>query len=132
MHLELELANIAEEYHAAILRWAPKNDGLFKSVITVAVGGTARPLLLVGSAHSAFADGQCIAVLNPSKELAAEILPGVAYTPAHLKKVAAGRCDCLVGLFIEHYKKGKKQVTLTEYVATSPRAVEISPRDFGA
>jgi hypothetical protein len=130
MKLEHQIADIAEAHHATALRWAPKNDGHFKSLVTVLIDDKVLPLLLVGNVHSTCEDGDCIAVLNPTKELAAALMPGVAYAPADLKKIAAGSCDCMVALFLDHYKK-KKQTVLGKYVAKTPRPVEISAQTYG-
>lgn len=130
MKLENQIAEIAEAYHALLTRWAPMNNGHFKSVVTVSITNKPLPLLLVGNAQSNAQDGDCIAVLNPSKELASKLAPGVGYIFGSLQEMAAGNCDCMVYLFLEHYKENKRRI-LGTYEAKTPREVEVTANSFG-
>lgn len=130
MITETQIIQFAQPYHALLLSLSPENDGLFKAIATVHDAGTDKPLLLVGNAHSQVQDGECIAILNPSKDLMKEVKPGVAYTPGVLKEIVAGRCEQMFHLWFDHYKKGAKQVSvLASYKKKGIRPVEVTARD---
>lgn len=132
MKLATNFTNDIRQIHAALARIAPQSSGVFKAVITVNLEGETKPLLLAGSAHAACDDGQCIAILNPARDLANEIQPGCAYHPMLLRKLVAKRCEQMAHFWFNHYKSPEAQVSiLASYTSKTSRPAEIEAGDFG-
>lgn len=72
-----------------------KPDVYFKQTIELERGGE-KNLLVVGSVHRDFDDGDCVAVLDPDYRLAEQLNGGVGYTAAILKDLATGHCKAMV------------------------------------
>jgi len=132
MSIATDLKNDIREIHAALARIAPQSSGVFKALITVNSNGEAKPLLLLGNAHAACDDGECIAILNPDRDLANEIQPGCAYAPEHLRKLVAQRCEQMAHFWFDHYKSPESRVSvLCSYASEVSRPVEMKAGAFG-
>lgn len=118
-----QLTKIADTVFRNLLPISAKESGIFRLLMTVDIDGAAKPLLIVGNAHSQIEDGDCIAVLNPDHDLLSELHGGVAYM-AGLKEIVSGRCDAMVHLWIEAYGSNETSV-LYKYLSRSPSAAKF-------
>ena len=105
MSIKDEVRELAVGYFKAILPISASDNGLFKGVITGKFDGTAKPVLLLGNAHSRMEDGHCIAIVNPDKELVDELTPGCGYSASILREIVAKRCDLAMDVWVDAYKK---------------------------
>ncbi|MGE0086574.1 MAG: hypothetical protein AB7S75_19375 [Desulfococcaceae bacterium] len=61
--------------------------------------------LIVGNAHREVEDGHCIAIINPDESLLTQVVAGCAYTGDTLKNIVKGKCDLMIEIWIDVYKK---------------------------
>ena len=99
-----QVKQAAVRHFLGVLPSSAGDNGMFRSMSTMHVGGENKPLLLVGNAHSRVEDGHCIAILNPDQELIDKIHAGCAYSSAILKEIVAKRCDLALDVWIDAYK----------------------------
>ncbi|HEP6431517.1 TPA: hypothetical protein VDB83_005849 [Burkholderia cenocepacia] len=109
------------------LRYAD-HGGTFKGVFTLNIDGTAKPVLLVGAAHGMHEDGEVIAILNPDEELVDRVHAGVGYAGGLLKEIIAGKCDAMVHLWIEAYRKDPASIIDKYQPRTDPVAAKFEVR----
>jgi hypothetical protein len=99
------------ELFTTINKASPKMHGNFKLLITLKVDRKALPVLIVGTAHSKQEDGYAIVVLNPHPDLFDQIKAGVAYHEDHLKDKVKHKCDFMIQLWFDLYKRNKYNIT---------------------
>ncbi|MBN3729485.1 hypothetical protein [Burkholderia sp. Tr-20390] len=104
------------------------HGGTFKGLFTLNVDGSPKPVLLIGAAHGTHEDGQVIAILNPDEELSARVHAGVSYTGGLLKEIVAGKCDAMVHLWIEAYRKDPGSIIDTYQPRTDAVAAKFEVR----
>ncbi|MDR9836787.1 MULTISPECIES: hypothetical protein [Herbaspirillum] len=120
--LILLLAEIAFDVLTPLIKYAGAASP-FKAKITVRHGDADFPLLIVGSAHQPQEDGQVIAVLNPDLDLESAIHAGCAYHGPLLKDIVSGKCNAMVMVWLDAYKRPEAGRTiLASYVSRSPSA----------
>lgn len=113
-----QLTTVAESLFRTILRVSAEENGIFRALLTVNLDGTPKPLLVVGSVHPRIEDGECIAVLNPTRDLSEELRGGVAYGGG-IREIVQGRCDAMVNLWIDAYGRSATSV-LYSYASRAP------------
>ncbi len=127
MDINKSLIEIAEK---TILKALSTEDekGIHK-VINIELDGKIKPLFLVGYVSQEIEDGSCIAILNPDKDLISRIESNVGYSGAILKKIIAQKCDCMVQIWLDAYKKGNDRIAvLSKYKSRSfsnPKSVAV-------
>ncbi|CAJ6621777.1 Uncharacterised protein [Burkholderia pseudomallei] len=104
------------------------HGGTFKGVFTLNVDGTPKPVLLIGAAHGTHEDGQVIAILNPDEGLVDRVHAGVGYAGGLLKEIVAGKCDAMVHLWIEAYRKDPASIIDKYQPRTDPVAAKFEVR----
>lgn len=122
-----QLTQIATSVFVTMLKSSSDERGTFRVLMTANIEGETKPLLLVGSAHPRIEDGDCIAILNPDKELCEEVTAGCAYNEALLRDIVGGKCDALVHLWIETYVKEGVNV-IAKYKARTPSPAKFEVR----
>jgi hypothetical protein len=85
-------------------------------------GSDVKTLMVVGSVHRDFADGNCIVILNPDESLVGQIKSGVAYHPRGLKRVVANRCDAMLQMNLI----GQRSQVVGRYRARRGRSVTFA------
>lgn len=98
--LEEDIKETATAIFRTLLRYSKENQGIFRVLLTSK--HDEKPFLIVGNAHSGVEDGHCIAILNPTPELAEEVRGGVAYQ-SHIKKIVNKKCDLMLDMWIDDY-----------------------------
>ncbi len=63
-------------------------------------GNETKPVLVVGSVHRDFSDGNCVVILNPDESLVDQVRSGVAYHPVGLKRTVAKCCDAMLQVHV--------------------------------
>lgn len=104
----MSLKELLKKYaiEAVINALSEKNDDKgFKEIVEIDLAGETKTLFLVGYADRNIEDGSCIAILNPEKELLERIKPNVAYSGAILKEIIAKKCEFMVQVWVDAYKK---------------------------
>lgn len=122
-----ELKKTAVSVFDSVLKASAAHGGTFRLLITAKVGETEKPLLLIGNAHSDVEDGHVISILNPDESLLAEVDAGCAYSSDRLKEIVGGKCDAMLELWIDAYKK-EGVSELSRYKAREPKAAKFSIR----
>ncbi len=117
MHITEQLRKIAVDFFLCILPHSAGDNGIFKALLTVNVGGEDKPALVIGNAHSRYEDGHCTIILNPDKDLVDNIRPSTSGIPCFSHRLSR-RCDAAVFVGIDAYKKddvspGQKYVSRT-------------------
>ena len=115
---------IAVDLFGCILKASADDNGTFKVLVTAKIGDSAKPLLLVGNAHSRIEDGHCIVVLNPNESLFNDVSAGCVYYGDTLKDIVLGKCDLMLELWIDAYKKDSV-VEISRY-----QSREVKPAKF--
>lgn len=101
MRNEIEqMKTLAAGILRSVMAASPEHNGTFRLLVTMNIGETPKPLLIVGNAHRHFEDAYGIAVLNPDEHLLDEIRPGVGYGYGILKEMVSGRCDSMVVVWL--------------------------------
>ncbi|MGZ0002933.1 hypothetical protein [Burkholderia gladioli] len=103
------LAAASCEIVLAAIRYSD-HGGTIKALFTLNIDGSPKPVLLIGSAHGSHVDGEVIAILNPDRELFDRLQPGLGYFRGLLKEIVAGRCDAMVHVWIEAYRKDPSSI----------------------
>jgi hypothetical protein len=129
MSLESKLIEFAENYHKMLMRYASEDNAYFKSIVTIAVDGSMKPLLIFGNAHGRVEDGHCTLVLNPRRSLISRLTPS-AYSEGLLKKIVSGKCDLMISLWFDHYKKTNRVGVLAKYKSSKSLPVEVNLTDY--
>lgn len=115
-----EIKEIAVNVFSTLLRVSADHDGTFRLLLTVQVGEFTKPLLILGNAHRKIEDGHCIAILNPDNDVLDQVIAGCAYMGSSLKDVIQGKCDAMIELWIDAYKKdGVSEIS--KYQSRSPQ-----------
>ncbi len=117
MTIAEQLQKIAVDFFLCILPHSAGDEGIFKALITVKVGGEVKPALLIGNAHSKYEDGHCTIILNPDEDLVDNIHPSTSGVPDFRERFSK-RCDAVVSVWIDAYKKdgvslGQKYISRT-------------------
>ena len=120
MDLTKQIEEVAVSLFLPIVRANTAQNGYFRAVISVSVDGEVKPLLLLGNAHGDKEDGNCAAILNPDRALCDTLNPVHAGSGRILKELVAGRCDAMVPLWIDAYKKAGGVVRGARYKARKP------------
>lgn len=92
-----QMMDLAKGVMTGIFITTGKADVGFKQRMALEPGGGEK-LLVVGSAHRAFHDGFCVAVLEPDGCLEAQLHEGVGYSEPILKEMVAKHCKAMVML----------------------------------
>ena len=119
MNITEKMTNVADTIFRSILKTSADRSGVFRVMITIEHDQEEKPLMVVGNAHPTHEDGHCIAVLNPDESVQKEIRGGVAYGGG-VKEYVQGKCDAMVELWIDAYKKDGTSV-LSSYTTRSPK-----------
>lgn len=115
-----EIKEIAVNVFNTLLRVSADHGGTFRLLLTVQIGDETKPLLILGNAHRKIEDGHCIAILNPDNEAIDQVIAGCAYMGSSLKDIVQGKCDAMVELWIDAYKKdGVGEIS--KYLSRSPK-----------
>jgi hypothetical protein len=115
---------IAVAHFLAVLYASADHQAPFKILITTQVGGTRKPLLIVGTAHGKVEDGSCIAVLNPDQELIDKLGGSWGAHPFIFKEAVAQKCDIAISLWIDAYKVNGVDKGII-YVAKQPKPAKF-------
>jgi hypothetical protein len=99
------IKHIATQQFLTILAASADHQKSYKVVLTVEVDGEDKSLLIVGTAHSKFEDGSCVALLNPEEELVAKLSGGWGGHTAIFKEAVAKKCDMAIALWIDAYRR---------------------------
>lgn len=103
------LAAASSEIVLAAIRYSD-HGGTIRALFTLNIDGSPKPVLLIGSAHGSHKDGEVIAILNPDHELLDRLQPGLGYSGGLLKEIVTGRCDAMVRVWIEAYRKDPSSI----------------------
>ena len=80
---------------AGVIDGSPQENSPFVLRIGVKIGEETRPLVLIGSMHRSFNDGNCIVLVNADQQLEQEVKPACAYSKKLLKDIVRKRCDAM-------------------------------------
>ena len=115
-----ELKIITEKLFRSVLSISAKNSGTFRLLITARIGEMEKPLLIVGNAHSDIEDGHVIAVFNPDEDIIENVYAGCVYMGDQLKDIVGGKCDAMLDLWIDAYKKDSVS-EISSYKSRTPK-----------
>lgn len=121
-----QLAALAFDTLRTNIKHTKDNHALFKALLTISVEGNQLPVLLVGAAHGLHEDGEAIAMLNPEPDLYEKIHGGTAYSGGLLNEYVSGKCDGMVHVWLDAYKKPENQESILD--SYSPRTRAAEPR----
>jgi hypothetical protein len=131
------IEKIAVGVFKSVLAGSANHQAPFKALVTIQVDDAHKPLLLVGTAHSAVEDGSVIAVLNPDQELVNKLNGGWGCNSAIFREAVAKKCDLALNIWVDAYKPDGVCL-ITKYMAREPRPAKFSvaranfPNDFDA
>lgn len=97
-------------------------DTAIRIISSLQEGDEIKPVLVVGSVHRDFSDGNCIVVLNPDESLIDQVKSGVAYHPVELKWAVAKRCDAMLQMNLI----GHRPYVVGSYQARNRRSVTFA------
>lgn len=104
------------------------SQGKFQSTLTLRLGDVDKPVLIVGTAHGLpHEDGDAIAVLNPDPDLVEGLHAGTGYSGAILKEIVSGKCDAMIHVWLDAYKKDGGSV-IGKYVSRTMKDAKFEVR----
>ncbi len=90
-----QLENCGNNILRLLLATGTAEDTAIRVLASFQDGNEIKPVLVVGSVHRDFSDGNCIVILNPDESLIDQVRSAVAYHPVGLKRAVAKRCDAM-------------------------------------
>ncbi len=118
------IKEVAIQLFKSVLLISTSHQGTFRLIVSVSIDNATKPLLLVGNAHSEVEDGHCIAILNPEESLMGEVVAGCTYMGNTLKNIVRGKCDAMVDLWIDAYKKDGV-IVISSYTSREPKSARF-------